>query len=212
MKGFAGWCDPHAGLKQIDDNEADDQSERRDNFEVHQRLDANASELAKVTDGSDSMNNGAKDNRRDHHLHQLYERIAKRLERLSKLGLEVTDSDPEQHRNDDLDIENAIPRFAGCRVEHGIREVECGEVECDEFTLLRVGERLLSWWLLKCVMRSILAAINLPDGTVGSHLETHLLVLLQFLQSLDAHLSSDVSQQSHQVIPLKVIRFFCQFL
>ena len=58
----------------------DHQREGRDDLEIDQRLDADAADLLGILDMRDAGNHGAEDDRRDHHLDQLDEAVAERLD------------------------------------------------------------------------------------------------------------------------------------
>ena len=77
-----------AGLHDVDDDEADDQRERRDDLEIEQRLEADAADLLHVVHAGDAVHDRAEDDRRDQHLDQLDEAVAERLHLLAELRIE----------------------------------------------------------------------------------------------------------------------------
>jgi hypothetical protein len=70
-----------ARVQQLADDEADRQRQRGHDLEVEQCLHADPPDLRQVAHGSDAVHDGAEDHRRDHHLDELDEPIAERLER-----------------------------------------------------------------------------------------------------------------------------------
>ena len=75
-------AEARARLDHVADDEADHQREGRDDLEIDQRLDADAADLLGVLDMGDAGDHGAEDDRRDHHLDQLDEAVADRLDPL----------------------------------------------------------------------------------------------------------------------------------
>jgi hypothetical protein len=69
-----------AGLDDVGDDQADTERERGDDFEVEERLDANAAELAEVAYARDANDNGEEDDRGDHHPDEFDEAVAEWLE------------------------------------------------------------------------------------------------------------------------------------
>ena len=55
------------------------------------------------------MHHGAEDHRGDHHLDELDEAVAKRLQRLAGVGEKMPDQGADGDRNQDLDVEDRIP-------------------------------------------------------------------------------------------------------
>src|SRR5262249_51648451 len=94
----------------LTDQEPDDQRQRGYHLEIHQRLDADAPDLLEIAHRCDAVHDGAEDHRRDHHLDELNETVAERLERLSGFGEEIAHRDADQDRNDHLNIEYRVPR------------------------------------------------------------------------------------------------------
>ena len=90
---------PAPGLQHVHDDESDDERERGDDFKIEQRLAADAPELLQVAHRGDAMHDGAEDDRRDDHLHELDEAVAERLQRrlpISGVGKEMPDDDAER--------------------------------------------------------------------------------------------------------------------
>ena len=102
-----------ARLHDIADDEADDEREGGDDLEIDQRLDADAADLLGVLDMGDAGDDRAEDDRRDHHLDQLDEAVAERLDagRGGEVGEGDADDDAEQDGEQDLDVELAVKRL-----------------------------------------------------------------------------------------------------
>ncbi|MGY3649156.1 hypothetical protein ACVWW2_004447 [Bradyrhizobium sp. LM4.3] len=75
-----GAAEARTRLHQIADDKSNHQREGRDDLEIDQRLDADAADLLGVLDMRDARDNGAEDDRRDHHLDQFDEAVAERLD------------------------------------------------------------------------------------------------------------------------------------
>ena len=75
-----GAAEARARPHQITDNKSDQQRKGGDDLEIEQRLDADAPDLLGILDMSDAGDDGAEDDRRDHHLDQLDEAVAERLD------------------------------------------------------------------------------------------------------------------------------------
>src|SRR5664279_5457829 len=71
------WC---ARAHQISDQQPDDKRERGDDLEIDQRLDADAPDFPGILNMRYAGNHGAEDDRRNHHLDQLDEAVAERLD------------------------------------------------------------------------------------------------------------------------------------
>ena len=104
-------AEARARTHQISDQQPDDQREGGDDLEIDQRLDADAADLLGILDMRDARYHRAEDDRRDHHLDQLDEAVAERLDPVvgRKIGPQPADDgaehDPDQH----LNVENLVP-------------------------------------------------------------------------------------------------------
>jgi hypothetical protein len=98
-----------AGLQDLADDQADSERQGRDRFEIEQRLDADAADLLEVAHRADAMHHGAEDHRRDHHLDQRDEAVAKRLQCLAGVRKVMTDDDAERDGDQHLDVKDAVP-------------------------------------------------------------------------------------------------------
>ena len=73
-------AETRAGPDHIADDKTDHQREGGDDLEIDQRLDADAADLLGILYMRDAGYHGAEDDRRDHHLDQLDEAFAERLD------------------------------------------------------------------------------------------------------------------------------------
>ena len=110
-------ADAAADLEQVADDEADHQREGRDDFEIEQRLDADAADFLGALDMRDAGDHGAEDDRRDHHLDQLDEAVAERLDPIvgGDLRVEPAENAADQNGGENLHIKDLIQRhFLRC--------------------------------------------------------------------------------------------------
>ena len=100
-----------AGTHQISDEQSDHKRKCRDDLEIDQRLDADAADLLGILDMRNARDNRAEDDRRDHHLDQLDEAFAERLDPVVRriCRLKPAENRAEQDRDQHLDIENFVP-------------------------------------------------------------------------------------------------------
>ena len=98
-----------AGLEDFADDQADRERHRRDHLEIDQRLQADPADALQVAHRGDAVHHGAEDHRRDHHLDQRDEAVAERLQLLAEIGIEMSDQDTEQDRDQNLDVEDLVP-------------------------------------------------------------------------------------------------------
>ena len=106
-RGLGGGAEmqARARLKQVADDQPDDQGDSRHDDEVEQRQAADLTDLRRLPDRPDTEHDRAEDHRTDHHLDQVDERGAQRLERLADVGGQETDSNARDHRDDHRHIE-----------------------------------------------------------------------------------------------------------
>ena len=69
----------HAGLQHIDDCQAQHQRQRGDQFEIAQRIEADAADATQIVHAGDAQHHRTEDDRRDDHLDQADEAITQRL-------------------------------------------------------------------------------------------------------------------------------------
>ena len=87
-----------ARLEQIHHQQADQQRHARYDFEVQDRLDADAADLLHVGDTGDAHHHGQKNDRRDQHLNQADKAVAQRLERDASIGCVMADGAADDDR------------------------------------------------------------------------------------------------------------------
>ena len=104
-------AETRAGPDHIADDKTDHQREGGDDLEIDQRLDADAADLLGILDMRDAGDHRAEDDRRDHHLDQLDEAVAERLDPVIRriCRLKPAENRAEQDRDQHLDIENFVP-------------------------------------------------------------------------------------------------------
>ena len=101
------------------DDDADQQSHARDEFEIDQRLQADATDALGLLDMGDAGDDGAEDDRRDRHLDQLDEGAAEEVDPRVRgyVGRQPAEQHAENDRDQHLNVENLVPRLM-CR--HGV--------------------------------------------------------------------------------------------
>ena len=125
MRGWIGiLCDcrfigrspeARAGPGDVSDDQTDRKRECGDHLEVHERLDAHPSDLLRVLHMGDAGNHGAEDDGRNHHLDQLDEAVAERLDAVlgGELGIEPSDGRAKDNREKHLNVEKLVKRLPG---------------------------------------------------------------------------------------------------
>ena len=93
-----------AGLQHEDSGQARNERQNRQHVEQAHGLEQGLADLPGFAQGGDAADDGAKNNRRDHHLDELDKAVAQRLERRPELGPVVADGDAEQQADQDLDV------------------------------------------------------------------------------------------------------------
>ena len=104
--------DAVAGPIHVDHDETQQQGSRRNNFEVHQRLDADARELFHVAHFRDADDHRGEDDRLDHHFDQLDEQIAERLQLLGRIGPQAANEGTDDDGAEHLNVQPAKQRLA----------------------------------------------------------------------------------------------------
>jgi hypothetical protein len=104
-----------AGLEEVSDHEADEQRHRRHDQEIAERKTTDLADLGGLAYGSDAKHDRAEDDRADHHLDQIDEARAERLEPRSEVRGEETYGDAGEHGQDDGDVQpmRAVPAWRG---------------------------------------------------------------------------------------------------
>jgi hypothetical protein len=108
-------CRSPSPAAELADHQSDQQRQRRDRLEIEQRLDADAADLLEVAHRADSVHDRAEDDRRDHHLDERNEAVTERLERDAGIGKEMADDNADGDGDQDLNVENGVPRAPHCR-------------------------------------------------------------------------------------------------
>jgi hypothetical protein len=94
-----------ARMQEVAHQQADEQGDRRHRDEVEQRQPADLADLRRLPNRADAEHDRAEDDRRDHHLDQLDEPRAQRLERLTNIRGDEADHDAEYGGHNDRDVE-----------------------------------------------------------------------------------------------------------
>ncbi|MNE22144.1 hypothetical protein D3C80_1153340 [compost metagenome] len=104
-------------LDHVDHDQADDQGDGRDNFEVQQRITAGLADRLHVLHASDATDHGTEDDRGDDHFDQLDEPVTQRLERHAGLGIIMAKQNTDGNRDDYLEIQGFVQWLTS---RHGI--------------------------------------------------------------------------------------------
>ncbi len=103
------------------------QCENREHVEERHRLHQRLADLLAVVEAGDSEHDRAEDDGRDHHLHELHEAIAERLQRGAELRPVVAHCDAECEPDQYLEVQ---------------RSIELGELHNSSFRFAEHGSRL----------------------------------------------------------------------
>ena len=116
-----GAAEARARTHYVSDDQPDYKGECRNDLEIDQGFDADAADFLGILDMRDSGNHRAEDNRRDHHLDQLNEAVAERLDPIVRcIGRrKPAEKRAEHDRNQHLNIENPVPGFCCGRWHRG---------------------------------------------------------------------------------------------
>ncbi len=111
--------EPSARMHDIGDDQPDDQRQGGESEKVSKGLRRHPPNRAQLLHARDAGDDGEEDDRRNDHLHQLDEGIAKRLERYSRLREEVADENADGNRRQHLYVKLLVKRqrrdgFARC--------------------------------------------------------------------------------------------------
>ena len=110
-----GAAEARARTHHVSDDQPDHKREGGDDLEIDQRLDADPADFLRILDMGDAGDDGAEDDGRYHHLDQLDEAVAERLDpitcRVSRL--KPAEQRADQDRNQHLDIQNLVPGLCG---------------------------------------------------------------------------------------------------
>ena len=109
-----GWIDIEAvaRFKDLAYDQANGKRQCRDDFEVDKRLQTDASDALQIAHRGDAVHHGAEYHRCDHHLDQRNEAVTEWLQSLAEVRIVVPDQDSERDRNQNLNVEDRVPRLA----------------------------------------------------------------------------------------------------
>ena len=109
--------DSRARLHDVHHRETDRERYERDQLEVDERLAADTPELFQVVHVRDAERDREEDDRRDDHLHEVYEGVADRFHRLPQVGEEQPEHRAKRDCRENLNREVAVP------APHSVRAV-----------------------------------------------------------------------------------------
>ena len=92
-------------LHHVHDHQSNGERQRTYQLEIEQRLAANSSEFSEVGHARNAVHNRQEDDRGNHHLHEIDERVSQRLECLARVRPKRADEDAEQYGQYDLSRE-----------------------------------------------------------------------------------------------------------
>ncbi len=101
-------------LDQVDHDQAQRQREGGQHLEVDQRAHAHAPQFLHVLHARDAERDGREDDGREHHLDELDEHVAERLEIAAEVGRRHPQHDPRRNADQDLHVQ-----FAERLADHG---------------------------------------------------------------------------------------------
>ena len=122
---------PGAGPDHVDHQQPDHERQRRDHLEIHQRQPTGLADGFHVADTGHAGDDGAEDDRRDHHPHELDEAIAERLHRRARLRIEVPQRDAGRRRDEHLSVQRSVEGLTIHRAIYSrpkLRRIEKGVV------------------------------------------------------------------------------------
>src|SRR5580692_5802531 len=102
-------------MNEIANDQADEQCQRGDEFEVEQRLTADAADLPDILHAGDAGYDGAKNDQGNDHSDEPDESIPQRLHGDSSGGAEISERYGEDNSDEDLYPEMGVKGFFGHR-------------------------------------------------------------------------------------------------
>ena len=96
--------DAGSGPIEIGDHETDEEGDRGQHLEIDQRLQSDAPDLLQIAHLGNTDRDSSEDDRGDHHLDQLDERVSQRLELRGEVRNEEAQDNAERYSHDDLKI------------------------------------------------------------------------------------------------------------
>ena len=114
--------DVHAGprLHDVDEREADDQRDRRDDFKVEKREAARLADGLHVLHPRDAGDDRTEDHRRDDHLDETDEPVAEGLHLRADVGGDDAEDDADDDRADHLKVEHLVDGRALVAERHAV--------------------------------------------------------------------------------------------
>ena len=105
-----GDVDVHAiaWLHDVDDDQANQQGDGRNDLEIEQRVATGLANRFHVLHARDTADDGTEDDRGDDHFDQLDEPVTQRLNGHTELWVEVTERDTDDNCNNHLEIQGFV--------------------------------------------------------------------------------------------------------
>jgi hypothetical protein len=85
--------------------------QRRDALEIDERLQTDATDALQIAHRGDAVHHCAEYYRCDHHLDQRDKAVTEWFQGLAEVRIEVANQDSERDRNQNLNVEDRIPRL-----------------------------------------------------------------------------------------------------
>ncbi len=107
--------DVHAntGFDDVDHDQTNHQGDRRDDFEVEQRVTTRLADRLHALHTGDTAHYRAEDDGGDDHFDQLDKAVTQWLQRLGCVRVEVAEKDTQSDRDDHLEIQRFVERRTG---------------------------------------------------------------------------------------------------
>ena len=102
-----------AGREQKSQQQADSERDRRHDFEIDQRLEADPADFFQIAGAGDAVHDDAEYDRRDDHLNELEERVTEDFQRNGEIRRRHAEDDAENQRR------RRPGRTASCKAECG---------------------------------------------------------------------------------------------
>src|SRR6266403_5510813 len=98
-----------ARFKDLSNDQADGERQRRDGFKIDKRLQTDATDALQIAHRGDAVHHRAEYHRCDHHFDQRNKAVAEWLQGLAEVRIEVPDQDSERDGDQNLNVEDRIP-------------------------------------------------------------------------------------------------------
>ncbi len=99
-------------MEEVDNDEADDESQRGNNFKIEKRFEADATDFLEITHLRNADHDGAEDDRCEQHANQFDECVGERFEIVTGSGEKATDGNAKDEAEKHLEIKVSIKRLA----------------------------------------------------------------------------------------------------